>query len=139
MRKITEAAANAFKAGRNFSRDNTMVSVAQGTTQMHLHGNLIAVQYHSDPNTVKVTLAGWGTPTTRERVNGLLTVMGARAAYYQKNHRQIFVYGAHHREVSSNDWQTVRIRNEADCDHPNLHSEAGSYYYCPDCGFEQAS
>ena len=108
MRKITEAAANAFKAKRDFSRDNTTVLVSDNYVAMYLHGNRIAYQ-HLDGGNLRVTLAGWGTPTTRERVNGLLEVMGVQAWYYQKNKRQRFAYGVSDREVSPKDWFTVRI------------------------------
>lgn len=71
MRKITQDAVNAFKNREGFNRDNTRVSVDPITACVHLElfGNLIAEGYG---RTVAVTLAGFNTRTTRDRVNGLL-------------------------------------------------------------------
>lgn len=71
MRKITQEMARAFYNGENMSSGNTQVKGGQ----IFLHGNKIA-EYQSifanDGNTnINITLAGWNTPTTRERLNGL--------------------------------------------------------------------
>lgn len=71
MRLITKDMANAFYAGRKFNRDNTMVTFEKGVSKAYLHGNLIATYCRQD-GMLEVTLAGWNTVTTRERVNGLL-------------------------------------------------------------------
>ena len=76
MRKITQDAARAFKQGKNFSRDNTRVEVKKdlrfpddNVTQLYLHGHCIAEQ---TVNSLHISLCGWPTMTTRERLNGLL-------------------------------------------------------------------
>lgn len=74
MRKITENAANAFIAGNNWTGDNTAIRVANDNRFMYLFGNLIAEAIN---NQLYVTLAGWPTPTTRERINGLLELLGS--------------------------------------------------------------
>lgn len=109
MRKITEAASNAFKAGRNFSSGNTTVTFESEEIRMYLHGNLIAWRAHDTLDRVNVSLAGWGTPTTRERVNGLLTVMGSRAGYYQRDYGQRFCDANGDRDVDPSEWIEVRI------------------------------
>lgn len=70
MKKITEDALNAFNEGSPFRRTNTEVfSTMKGAVVMRLHGNMVAVRIGSS---VYVSLAGWDTRTTRERVNALL-------------------------------------------------------------------
>jgi len=123
MRKITRLAARAFIEGREFHRDNTSVVIAQtgygDVKRLLLHGNIIAIQdlFSNTRNPSKslmrtkgnlqITLAGWGTPTTRERLNGLLTEMGKREGIWQRNHEQY--YGTHedNRVISSSEWITV--------------------------------
>jgi hypothetical protein len=127
MRKISKLAARAFIEGREFHRDNTSVRITTSmggfrsvegakrtfpnscTVQLRLHDNLIAerVDAATIHEKLRITLAGWGTPTTRERLNGLLTEMGKREGIWQHNHEQY--YGTHedNRVISSSEWITV--------------------------------
>ena len=123
MRKITRLAARAFIEGRSFNRDNTSVVIAQtgygDVKRLLLHGNIIAIQdlfsNTRDPSkslmrtkgNLQISLAGWPTATTRERLNGLLTEMGKREGIWQRNHEQY--YGTHedNRVISSSEWITV--------------------------------
>ena len=68
MRIITRQIAAAFNAEKSLKVGNTKTD----GQAVFLHGNKI-VERRSDG--VYATLAGWNTPTTRERVNG---VTGAR-------------------------------------------------------------
>lgn len=69
MRKITQQAVNAFNENRNFKSGNTEVKVQYpAATYLYLHGNLIAKKVD---RAISVSIAGWNTPTTRERLNGL--------------------------------------------------------------------
>lgn len=70
MRKITELAANAFQSNTKFSLSNTLVTIDDSEVKMFLHGNLIAKK-SINGGTTQITLAGWGSVTTRERLNGL--------------------------------------------------------------------
>ena len=80
MRQITNDAAQALKKGIAFKRANTEV-VDHGTYRaMYLHGNKIAVR---DGHELSLTMAGWGSVTTRERLNGILEVFGLNARIYQ--------------------------------------------------------
>ena len=63
-------------ANENWHLDNTRVVVDENRTVLYLHNNIIALKQHDDPNGVLLTLAGWGTTTTRERLNGLLFELG---------------------------------------------------------------
>ena len=71
MKKITQQAVNAFENNKDFKNGNT--SVKRG--DYFLHDNKIA-EFESlflkDGNrNINITLAGWNTNTTRERLNGL--------------------------------------------------------------------
>lgn len=76
MRKVTSQMIAAIKAGKAATLGGTtdVTFVPHGETLdvfVHLHGNQIA---HIEPrlNRITVTLAGWNTRTTRDRVNALL-------------------------------------------------------------------
>ena len=104
MRKISYEAALAFAHRSNYRKDNTEVTVNEHdrVTYMRLHGNVIAsiVGIH-----VRVTLAGYGTLTTRERVNGLLTVLADEfnwphsCGFTQCKGEQVFITHASDGEV----------------------------------------
>ena len=68
MRKITSEAVRAFLNGENYKNGNTMVT----KQDYFLHGNKIAERTESGG--IRITLAGWNTNTTRERLNGLPNV-----------------------------------------------------------------
>ena len=69
MRKITKQAVEAFMNGKAFKSGNTEVSPGYNESfSMLLHGNLIANKHQ---NGISVSLAGWNTKTTRERLNGI--------------------------------------------------------------------
>lgn len=71
MRKITKEAVKAFYGDYKFSSGNTTVN----DFGYFLHGNKIAEHnslFNNDGNKlINITLAGWNTNTTRERLNGL--------------------------------------------------------------------
>jgi hypothetical protein len=64
MRKITEQIKQAFYAGKAKSVGNTKTD----GNAVYLHGHKI-IERRSDG--IYVSLAGWDTPTTRERINGI--------------------------------------------------------------------
>lgn len=65
MRKVTERIRKAFWKGQSLKVGNTETD----GVSVWLHGNVIVKR---EPNgQVLATLAGWNTPTTRERVNGI--------------------------------------------------------------------
>lgn len=113
MRKITESTARAFIARQNKTQGNTTVmhNDRDGITAMYLHGNLIAVWRYN--GSFKTTLAGWNTPTTRERLNGLIRLMHEAghidsAAYYSQHKfsPHFTTPTAGMQEIYSHDWQT---------------------------------
>lgn len=103
MRQVTEQAVQAFFSGRARRCGNTVVSTDGEYVYMHLHGNMIAKR-HSASGKVRVTLAGWGTPTTRERVNGVLSRIDGAGYFHQQDFCQMY----NGKEVDDDAWITVR-------------------------------
>ena len=113
MRKVTRNCAQAFIDGRNYSEGNTSVFVdANDVRVMQLHGNTIAEMTPGDPGInprLRVTLAGWPTNTTRERINGLLQIAGCFRRVWQENHAQYVgqPHGGEAREITAHEWITL--------------------------------
>jgi hypothetical protein len=84
MRKITKQIAVAFKNGVKKSMGNTKTT----GDKVYLHSNLIAERIKDKE--FMFTLAGWKTPTTRERLNGIMNELGIDFRFSQKNHEQMF-------------------------------------------------
>jgi hypothetical protein len=99
MSIITRCAAMAFCAQDAYHNNNTTVSYDDNETRMYLHGHLIAVW---SPTEFRVTLAGFGTPTTRRRINGLL-----RRLYTEKG--WLF-----HPQMAQRDFKQVLISIDAE-------------------------
>ena len=70
MRKISKQIAQAFNEGKTKSLGNTYTD----GKSVYLHGNKIA--WRSSGNGLELTLAGWPTATTRERLNAILYTEG---------------------------------------------------------------
>lgn len=72
-RKVTAVVVASFLEGRHIRVGNTHTD----EHSLYLHGNRIATRlnYGSEPlglrEGFRITIAGWNTPTTRERLNGL--------------------------------------------------------------------
>ena len=125
MRKISKLAARAFIEGRSFRRDNTEVNVRATILgkrkELRLHGNVIARQVavdtanigdydirpHYTSHCLHITLAGWGTPTTRERLHTLLKEMGKDEGVWQHKFDQYYGTDIHNRVISETEWITV--------------------------------
>ena len=78
MRNITKQIAQAFIEGRTAKFSNT----ASTGNALTLHGNTIATREHG---TIQISSAGWQTNTTKERLNGLLTLLGIQYGITQKD------------------------------------------------------
>lgn len=70
MRKIERQMCAAIRNGQTWRNGNTEVRFENGAAIVALHHNRIAY-IHKD-GTVRISLAGWNTPTTRSRVNAIL-------------------------------------------------------------------
>ena len=88
MRKITEQSVNAFLNGHNMSKQNMTVSHHAGYSEMFLHGNKIAER---NKDGIFVTLAGWPSVTTRERLHALCIACDSPYAIAQRNHKQMLL------------------------------------------------
>jgi hypothetical protein len=82
MRKESTTIARAFlnrkpkQAARTTTDGNTLL----------LHGNRIA--WHNPDGSISMTLAGWGTPTTRDRLNTLCWLLLGERPFHQVKHVQ---------------------------------------------------
>lgn len=92
MTQIGANAGMAFDNGYNFNRGNTMVNGGV----LRLHGNRIA-DHNEDGQTI-ISLAGWNTHTTKERLNNLRGV-----SIHQKDF-QLYLNGE---PINSQDWYIV--------------------------------
>jgi hypothetical protein len=80
MRQITRSAVRAFRNNEKFKRDNTeVISGASNTPCLFLHGHCIAAR--QEEGTLWVRHAGWDTPTTKDRLNGVLSAVGCQGIY----------------------------------------------------------
>ena len=69
MRNITEQVTKAFFEGKNFKLSNTEVHADCTGVYLKLWGNLIAKRVGER---VSISLAGYNTSTTKERLRGIL-------------------------------------------------------------------
>jgi len=83
MRKISKEIAESFYKGFSKSKGNT----ATDGVNVWLHGNKIA--WRTQDNNLEVTLAGWPTVTTRERLNAILEIFDIQYRISQRDHDQI--------------------------------------------------
>lgn len=96
MRKETSKIVQALLNGKPATAARTHTD----GTSLFLHGNKIATLERypfGGTKSVTMTLAGWGTPTTRERLNGLLQSLAHRiggqptlAHFSQQKGKQFF-------------------------------------------------
>jgi hypothetical protein len=105
VRKITRDACNAFINGVEFTRENMHVhhNGDGATSRMYLFGKLIAER---DGDTLRVTLAGFPTDTTRDRLNGLFQLLNLNRRIYQHQHAQYFANTCDQsaREITAHEW-----------------------------------
>ena len=93
MTQIGANAGYAFDNGYNFNQSNTMVNGGV----LRLHGNRIA-DHDPDTNKTMISLAGWNTHTTKERLNNLQGVSIHQKAF------QLYLNGE---PINSPDWYIV--------------------------------
>ncbi len=109
MRKITQKVCGAFCQKRRASSGNT---VSTGDS-LALHGNTIA--RWTEDGRLQITLAGWNTPTTRERINGIGWKFGF--GVFQRKHVPFFQRnGEPARPIAADEWidaQPVQERRAA--------------------------
>lgn len=79
MRQVTKQTVLAFLNGQHMAVSNTMTN----GKSLYLWGNEIA-RFNSDGK-LEISLCGWNTPTTRERLNGVLSLGGYNLKVSSKN------------------------------------------------------
>jgi len=83
MRKVTKLISEAFKDHKKLSIGNT----ATDGQSVFLHGNCIAWR---EDDTLYISMCGWPTVTTRERLNGILQTYECQIIVSQRKNRQGF-------------------------------------------------
>jgi len=102
MKKVTQKMIDAIQHRVSWGGGNTMVHADHGRTIVLLHGNRIAtIDYIT--RAAHLTLAGWPTPTTRDRLNGVCRAIKVHGEFCQRGHRQFFCG----REIAP--YETVKI------------------------------
>ena len=87
MRVTAQKLVAAHLAGKSKTVGNSSVEVNHdGSVVYRLHGN--AIVDIGPQGRVEVSLAGWPTPTTRSRVNDILSGLGLEHRVGQEKHRQ---------------------------------------------------
>ena len=103
MRKVTEKTCTAFLTGTLANCGNTWTAINGNEILLVLHGKVIAKRSIEDNSSVQVTLAGWPTVTTRDRLNGLCHLLG-NGRFYQKDHEQYFTTPQGDVPIDCHDW-----------------------------------
>jgi len=103
MRKITKESSEAFVNFEQYNKSNTEVAIKYGYSlsdeiaRFYLHGNCIAEITRSTLpecqglKSIEIDLCGWRTPTTRERINGVLEALGYDFRIASRNYEQVLV------------------------------------------------
>lgn len=95
MRKVTREIIEAWARGDSRTSGNT----ATNGDSIWLHGNAIAWKT-GDADVIALTLAGWPTVTTRERLNGILNFYGIGYRFAQRNFEPVLILGCDVIEIS---------------------------------------
>ena len=86
MRLITHESVTAFLNGEKFNKSNMNVTVEPNVTILKYQGNAIAYKYNDPNKTIAITNCGWESNTTKERLNGVISLSGLNnSGIYQKN------------------------------------------------------
>ena len=85
MRKVTRNIVEAWARGDSLTSGNTSTN----GFEIYLHGNEIACKCEGD--IIALTLAGWPTVTTRERLNGILNFYGIGYRFAQRNFEPVLI------------------------------------------------
>ena len=93
MRKVSRLAATALVHGQTMRNlNNTRVEYRSGDNSLvlTLHGHDVACWYYSEQS-LGVTLAGYNTVTTRERVNAVLDLAGSSCRIVQRKGEAVLI------------------------------------------------
>lgn len=106
MRKIEKKMIQAIENGTRMNKGNTTVYGGDdGVSSVLLHGNLIA---ELDASTVRVTLAGWATPTTRSRIHAIcIAFTTSRGIGQRKGKQYLDLPDGTEMEINSREWYSL--------------------------------
>lgn len=93
MRKVTQQIKSAFEAGESKTVSNTRTDGAS----IWLFGHEIVRTVDGE---IQFTLAGWNTPTTRERLQAVVSVRTCKG-------QAILITDGGEVEIDSNEWYTT--------------------------------
>lgn len=101
MRKVTQQTVRAFREHRSLRVGNTETD----GWEYRLHGNVIA----ENDGAVMVSLRGWNTPTTRDRLNGIAHEYGYPLRFAQHQHAPIVYHTGNgaRMDISSTGWYVL--------------------------------
>lgn len=99
MRKVTAEIVKAWARGDSLTVGNTSTN----GFEIYLHGNEIVHKCKGE--VIGLTLAGWPTVTTRERLNGVLNFYGIKYRFAQRNFEPVLILGRDVIEIS--EFETV--------------------------------
>jgi hypothetical protein len=86
MKQITIESVRAFLNAKKFNKSNMSVEVLPNVTILKYQGNSIAYKYNNPNKTIAITNYGWESRTTKERLNGVISLSGVNIKpIYQKN------------------------------------------------------
>lgn len=86
MKLITHESVTAFLNGEKFNKSNMNVTLEPNVTILKYQGNAIAYKYNDPNKTISITNCGWNSNTTKERLNGVISLSGLNIGrIYQKN------------------------------------------------------
>ena len=112
MRKITRQMTEAFANNQAKRSGNDEVTVfeldSKPYVRLYLHNNKIA-EHVIGTNILKVTLAGWGTSTTRERLNGLMATLNLPIAFNQHKHEQYIRTASRGRKIDEHELISIDL------------------------------
>jgi hypothetical protein len=85
MRKVTRNIVEAWARGDSLTSGNTSTN----GFEIYLHGNEIAHKCVGE--VIALTLSGWNTVTTRERLNGILNFYGIKYRFAQRDFEPVLI------------------------------------------------
>lgn len=97
MRKESQIVVQSFLDGESKKMKNTTTN----GKELLLFGNLIA--WHAGQNNIGIKMAGWGSVTTRDRLNTLFRLAGIDANIFQRNHEQYIRFGDETKPLGTQD------------------------------------
>ena len=105
MRKVVEQTSQAFMNGTAISVGNTLVTVVDGETALHLHGNIIALK--SAKGVVQISNKGYDTNVTKSRLNGILSYFNKKIIQKQG---EWYLFDKDNKSVEFpyNEWVTIK-------------------------------